>query len=132
MTKPDDIIAWKIANALIKDAEPSRLANTLLFASAPFIKWMKGAWGGLWVGGTVSLTRDKLIFEPNVLNRMAHAAVSARTLPLARVSEVVDRFGWFTRIVDVRTDDGETLTFRCYGAPAFAEKIRSAVQSCRG
>ncbi|HEY1246098.1 MAG TPA: hypothetical protein VGF29_14825 [Hyphomicrobiaceae bacterium] len=111
------------------DAEPSRLVRAL--SSSRVLDGMKGLMGGLWVGGTVSLTRDAVVFEPNWVNRLAHVRVASRALPLSHVVQVKDRSGWFTRIVDVRTDDNQTLTFRCYGAPAFARKIRGAVDGCR-
>lgn len=131
MAEARDVIAWKIANALIADAEPSGAAKAFGVWLKPLMGFMRRRMGGLWVGGTVTLTRDALLFEPNMLNVVAHAGSTARALPLARVAEVRDRFGWFTRIVDVAADDGETLTFRCYGAPAFAEKIRAAAAGAR-
>jgi hypothetical protein len=131
MADESGIIATKLANALIPDAEQSQGARMLSFGTNLVMDRMKREMGGLWVGGRVTLTHDTLSFTPNALNVAAHAGDTARSVPLARVSEVTDRFGWFTRIVDVRTNDGEALTFRCFGAPAFAEKIRRAVQNAR-
>ncbi|MCC7252824.1 hypothetical protein [Hyphomicrobium sp.] len=129
MTEPSDVIAWKYANALIADAEPSGAAKAFGFWLNPFMSGMKTAMGGLWVGGRVALTREAVVFTPNAVNVLAHSGETSRKADLARIVEVVDRFGWFTRIVDVRTDDDATLTFRCYGAPAFAEQIRRAVST---
>ena len=127
-----DVIAWKYANALFPDAEMSRLAEgALVLGGSSAIDSMKRKMGGLWVGGAVSLTREALVFAPNAINSAAHAGEVSWSVPLARVAEVGDRFGWFTRIVDVRTDDGAVVTFRCFGAPAFAEEIRRAVAARR-
>ena len=66
--------------------------------------------GGLWVGGAVTLTSEALYFGPNALNEAAHADDTSQSVALHRVTEVAHRFGWLTRIVDVRTDDGDTFT----------------------
>jgi len=132
MTGASEIIAWKYANAFVPDAEMSAAARrAFLFGGDSSVDWLRRRMGGLWVGGTVTLTRDRLVFGPNALNAAAHEGDTAQSVPLAQVAEVVDRLGWFTRIVDVRTADGDALTFRCFGAPAFAEKIRRAVQNAR-
>ncbi|MBN8913320.1 MAG: hypothetical protein J0H65_14935 [Rhizobiales bacterium] len=132
MTADTDVIAWKYANAFVPDAEMSSGARRLfLFGSDSSVDWLRRRMGGLWVGGAVTLTRDALYFGPNALNGALHADDTSQSVALDRVLEVSDRFGWLTRIVDVRTDDGETFTFRCFGARSFAEQIRGAVQALR-
>jgi len=132
MTADTDVIAWKYANAFVPDAEMSSGARRLfLFGSDSSVDWLRQRMGGLWVGGAVTLTRDALYFGPNALNGALHADDTSQSVALDRVIEVSDRFGWLTRIVDVRTDDGETFTFRCFGARSFAEQIRGAVQAVR-
>lgn len=127
-----DVVAWKYANALFRDAEMSGLAEGLLPAGGrSAIAGMKRKMGGLWVGGRVSLSREALVFAPNALNSAAHAGEVSWSVPLSRVAEVSDRFGWFTRIVDVATEDRAVVTFRCFGAPAFAEQIRRAAAARR-
>ena len=122
------IIASKLANAFVPDAEMSRGARrAFLFGSASSVDWLRQRMGGLWVGGRVTLTSDAVWFSPNALNAAAHEHDTAQAVALADVVDVTDRFGWLTRIVDVRTSDDTVLTFRCFGAPAFAEKIRAAV-----
>lgn len=132
MTADTDVIAWKYANAFVPDAEMSSGARRLfLFGSDSSVDWLRQRMGGLWVGGAVTLTRDALYFGPNAINGALHADDTSQSVALDRVLEVSDRFGWLTRIVDVRTDDGETFTFRCFGARSFAGQIRSAVQALR-
>jgi hypothetical protein len=131
MSEPT-IIAWKYANAFVPDAEMSDGARrAFLFGGASSVDWLRRRMGGLWVGGAVTLTREALHFGPNALNAAAHADDTSRSVRLDRGIEVSDRFGWITRIVDVRTEEGETLTFRCFGARAFADEIRRAVQAVR-
>ena len=59
----------KLANAFIPGALPSDLvpANTL-----SVINRFKRRWGGLWVGGTVSISPSGVTFSPNTLNRVLH------------------------------------------------------------
>jgi hypothetical protein len=130
---PDvDVIAWKYANAFVPDAEMNPGARRLfLFGSDSSVDWLRQRMGGLWVGGAVTLTRDAVFFGPNAFNAAVHDGDTSGALPLDRVVEVRDRFGWLTRIVDVRADDGTTLTFRCFGAKAFAAKIREAATEAR-
>lgn len=123
-----DIIASKLANAFVPDAEMSRGARRMfLFGSASSVDWLRDRMGGLWVGGRVTLTPHAVYFSPNALNAAVHEDETAHAVALADVVDVKDRFGWLTRIVDVKARDGTTLTFRCFGAPAFAAKIREAV-----
>ena len=122
------VISWKYANAFVPDAEMSTGARRMfLFGGASGVDWLRQRMGGLWVGGAVTLTEDAVYFGPNAVNAAAHAADTSQAVALDRVLSVEDRFGWVTRIVDVRSDDGTTLTFRCFGAPAFAEQIRNQV-----
>lgn len=133
MTDGAEIIATKLANAFVPDAEMSAGARgVLMFGSDRGVDWLRRRMGGLWVGGTVTLTREAIHFGPNAVNAAAHAGDTSQSIPLAHVADVQDRFGWLTRIVDVHADDGSVFTFRCFGAPAFAAKIRHAVAACRG
>ena len=134
MTAPSDadVIAWKYANLFHPDAGMSAGARRLLpLGGDSSVDWLRKKMGGLWVGGAVTLTRDALSFSPNGMNTAAHDRDTSAVVALDRVVDIADRFGWVTGIVDVRTDTGEVMTFRCFGAKAFAEKIREAVASRR-
>ena len=73
MTKPDNVIARKMANALMKDAEMGDRASALLGAGGRLgTNAVKKLMGGLWVGGTTYLTTDAVEFHPNGLNRALH------------------------------------------------------------
>lgn len=132
MTAPSDVITWKYANLFHPDAGMSAGARRLFpLGSDNSVDWLRRKMGGLWVGGTVALTRDTLYFSPNSMNAAAHDRDTSAGVSLERVVDVTDRFGWVTRIIDVRTDTGELFTFRCFGARAFADTVRQAVASRR-
>lgn len=132
MSATPDIIAWKYANLFRPDAEMSEGARVLMPLGADrTVDWLQRRLGGLWVGGSVTLTQEALMFAPNGLNAAAHAGDTSDTVRLDRVGEVSHRFGWLTRIIDVRTVDGDTFTFRCFGARAFADQIRHAAETRR-
>lgn len=122
----------KLANKFVPDAEMSAGARSLFpLGSASSVDWLRGRMGGLWVGGSVTLTEDTLTFSPNGMNAAAHDRDTSAGVSLERVVDVTDRFGWVTRIVDVHTDMGELFTFRCFGAKAFADTVRQAAASRR-
>lgn len=121
-------IARKTVNALITDAEIGFGAKFIIGATGldvteTALKGFRKAMGGLWVGGTATLYDTKIAFRPNALNRAVHAGDYSVEIPLDEVSDVVVRFGFFTKIIDIVTTDGK-LSIRCYGARNFAAKIR--------
>lgn len=124
MDSADDLIAKKVVNALVADAEPE---GFLLKPS--HLRWVLGAfksiYQGLWVGGTLYLRSSSIEFQPNPVNRLVHKGDTSRLILLNDVLDVKDRFGVATRIVDVTCRNAPTLTFRCYGAKRFAEQIRA-------
>ena len=86
--------------------------------------------GGLWVGGVVSVLVDRLMFEPNQVNRMAHKDGLSFEIRFTDVTEVNWRRGFITNIIGVEHNGG-TSSFRCFGSKAFAQSIRSAVVGSR-
>lgn len=121
-------IAEKTVNALITDAEMGFAAkflvnNTGLGVTETVLKGFKKAMGGLWVGGKATLYETRIAFRPNALNLAVHAGDYSVEILLSDVSDVQVRFGFVTKIIDIVTDHGK-LSIRCYGAEAFAAKIR--------
>lgn len=82
--------------------------------------------GGLWVGGVVSVSVDRLMFEPNQVNRMAHKDSLSFEIRFADVTEVNWRRGFITNIIGIE-HNGRTSSLRCFGSKAFAQSIRDAV-----
>ena len=140
----DRLIESKLANALFADAKGNfelvgqiadaadklgvtgagMAAKTLPATMARFAK----AYGGLWVGGRVTLYDDMLKFEPNAMNRMLHenGATLRMDIPLGSIDTVTLRFAMFTSIIDIVVE-GAQFSVRCYGAKSFAERIRQAI-----
>jgi hypothetical protein len=117
---PQDIVAAKVANALVQDASsPLEDAGT-----GRAIRRTRGRYGGLWVGGRVTLTRTELQFAPNAANRLVHAGDTSFTIPLPAVRQVDVEPGVLTKIIAVTWTGGVTRV-RCFGAARFADQIRA-------
>jgi hypothetical protein len=124
MNPINDLIAKKLVNVLIPDAEAESFIQVLPQTQSVLGEY-KAFHKGLWVGGTLLLTTSSLEFRPNGLNRLMHRGDASRGILLKDVVDVKDRFGIATRIVDVLCHKGPPLTFRCYGAKRFVEQIRA-------
>jgi hypothetical protein len=85
----------------------------------------KNYYGGLWVGGRVTLTDSNVIFEPNALNRSVHTGTLDISIPLSEISHVKCLPGFVTKIAAIHTAGG-VLKVRCYGAPALVAAIEQA------
>jgi hypothetical protein len=81
--------------------------------------------GGLWVGGTVSVSESGVSFAPNRLNRAVHVGLEPIHVPAQDIRTVRYEFGWFTGIVVVEHVHGE-FRFRCYGAKQFAATMAAS------
>jgi len=110
----------KVANAFIPNATPS---DFVLFAVVlPTVLRFKRKHGGLWVGGTVTVSEGGVSFSPNRLNRIFHDELQAIDVPAKDIRAVRHEFGWFTGIVVVDHVHGE-FRFRCYGAKRLAANM---------
>ena len=108
----------KVANVLIEDARGRPLGLRIGAVLALF----RRAYGGLWVGGRVTLDDEVLVFTPNAVNRAVNEGTLDVRVALADVEAVEVRFGVVTKVVAVTTP-ARTLKLRCYGARRFAEEI---------
>jgi hypothetical protein len=106
----------KIVNAFFPDASP---ADAMPAVSLRAIDRFKRKHGGLWVGGTVSISRSGVSFSPNALNRAVHEALEPIKVAAGDIRAVRHEFGWVTGIVVIEHAHGE-LRFRCYGAKKLA------------
>ena len=121
----------KFGNARVKDAEIEFLVYAAAgVENAPSMMLVLGAfkkaYGGLWVGGAITLDDNTLTFRANMLNRAIHKDLSEISIPLKDITSVNKRFGVLTGIIDIETDAG-TLAVRLYGAKKFADKINAAL-----
>lgn len=115
-----EIVASKLANALIENVSSPLEAGAIGTA----IRSTRKRYGGLWVGGRVTLTRAELWFAPNAANRLVHVGDPSFTIPLATVRQVEVEPGVLTKIIAVTWTGGVTR-FRCYGAARFADLVRA-------
>jgi len=106
----------KLANAFYPNATPSEVVPAFALSA---IDRFKRKHGGLWVGGTVAVSRAGVSFSPNGRNRACHEALEPLGVPAEDVRAVRYEFGWFTGIVVVEHGRGE-FRFRCYGAKHLA------------
>jgi hypothetical protein len=112
----------KPANAFVPNAAPSRFVpSAALGAIARFHRKQ----GGLWVGGTLSVSPAGVSFTPNALNMALHDGLQPIDVPAKTIRTVRHEVGWFTSIVVIGHDKGE-FRFRCYGAKRLAASISHA------
>ena len=109
----------KRVNAFIPDATPS---NWMPVEALSAIARFKRKHGGLWVGGTISVSERGIAFTPNRVNRAVHEGLESIHVLAEDIRAVRREFGWVTGIVVIEHTQGE-LRFRCYGAKEFAAAI---------
>ena len=114
----------KLANAFYEDARP---AEALSKVTPPAVKRYKTRHGGLWVGGNVEISDDRLVFRPNSINRTMHEALQDIIIDTRKITAVNHQFGWITGIVAVTHDRGE-LRFRCFGAKAVVNELSAYIE----
>lgn len=128
MLPPENVIAKKLATALLKDAELGDRTSRLVGAGGRIgAKATKMVMGGHWVGGTLYLTDECVEFHPNTLNKAVHKDPESLSvfIPLRGITGVEIRNSVGTPVLDVHTAIG-TLSVRCLGASGFAKKIDAA------
>ena len=123
----DRILAVRRANALMTAAETDLPPMPFRRPIESGLRPVRRMAGGLWVGGTATLTSEWLQFGANGMNRALHSGVIDARVELAEVTDVRTRWGMVTRIITVSTPY-TSLVLRCFGARDFAEQIRDAVR----
>src|SRR6478735_9406030 len=113
----EEVLVSKIANALIEDVD--------VHVTMPVVSLFRSAWGGLWVGGRVTLTRRTVSFSANGVNRLMQSGTLDVSVPLAKVTDVKVLPGLVTKIVAITAPE-RVLKVRCYGAARFAAAILAA------
>ena len=84
---PDpDVIQTKVCNAFFKDEQLTKLKYASGSISLELVRYIMG---GLWLGGNISLTATKLIFELNRLNKLFHSGDYRVEIPLVDISQVI-------------------------------------------
>lgn len=123
----ESVVAYRVCNALIGDAVADlkgAAPNGLGPAISHALNWTARRAGGLWVGGRVFLTTHRIVFVPNAMNRAVHRNLETVVVDLKDVTEVSERFGLVTRVVEIKTR-ASTFAIRAYDVRAFADQVRA-------
>lgn len=128
----DEVIVSKSANALAEFGDLSMLAKASMIladegASLLMFEALKKLYGGTWVGGTATLTKDRLSFTPSALNRLLPVKSASITIPLGKIANIVLEGGFITKVIRIEATD-VVVRLRCYGAAEFTEKIRATAK----
>jgi hypothetical protein len=122
----------RTANALLAEVALKPFAdaylqwNTLGLANAE-LERLRREMGGLWVGGTLTVSEDAIVFGANALNRWLQAGPLRLKIPMRDVSAVNLRRGVLTKIIEVTYGEPALRTsFRCFGAAEVADFVRHA------
>lgn len=121
-----EVIVSKLANALVEDAEVDGTVAEVGPAIGAPLERSRQKYGGIWVGGRVTLTTESLAFGANALNRALQTGTLDSAIPLTSIVGVEELGGFVSQKVRV-TYAGGSFTFRCFGAKRVARQIRDAV-----
>ncbi|MFT4226225.1 hypothetical protein [Micropruina sp.] len=134
------ILLKKAANLLVEDARTDlhpTVDAALAVVEAPMsstervLDGFRAKYGGLWVGGTLTVTDQQVEFHANALNRAVQSGTLDIALPLRSIAQVELQPGFVTKIVAI-TVGYRQVKSRMYGAEQVAETIRQAVGRARG
>ncbi|MFT4295346.1 MAG: hypothetical protein QM582_08030 [Micropruina sp.] len=129
------VVLRKVANLLVEDArldlDPSlAAAQAPVSRVEPVIEAFRGYYGGLWVGGTLTLTDRSVDFRANALNRAVQSGTLDLSVPLGAIAAVEVQPGVLTRIVAMTVGE-RVVKARMYGADRVAETIQEAAAQAR-
>jgi hypothetical protein len=108
------IVAQRVANALIKDAEATLPRRGLVR--------FKSAYGGLWVGGRATLTAESVCFHPNAVNRGVHTGSLDIQIPLPDIVGIEVLPAFVSSVITISTQQ-TAVRIRCFRANTFASQI---------
>lgn len=140
MSDPAQVIFSKGANMLVEDARfsPSAVADIAIDAlggaapgSALVLESFRRHYGGLWVGGRLTLSAQALTFRPNAMNRAVHSGELDLSVPLEEIAATHLEKASITDIICV-TVASYVAKFRCFGATDAVGLIRGAAASAAG
>ena len=111
------VIVSCVANALIADVH-TWIENPILGA-------FRRLYGGLWVGGRLTVTTTELEFHANAANRALQSGQLDIRADLRAVSSVEVLPGVVIKIIAIHTDE-QVIKVRCWRARNIADRIRAA------
>lgn len=125
MSKPEDWIEKRTAQALLKGVKPNFIARKIAgFDGQIGMKIGEKLVGGTWMSGTVYLTNDKIIFEPGFLDKMVvqSDSIPSLSIPVADISNTAFRKELVSKILDIESED-LTLSLRGLNLESFQAAI---------
>ncbi|MGO1317055.1 MAG: hypothetical protein ACTMIR_08485 [Cellulomonadaceae bacterium] len=130
------VIATKVANVLLDLADLPALCRDLDDGVMPFylrptLEHFQHRYGGVWVGGRVTVTAEGVRFAANAVNAALHRDGVELFVPHIAITAVTIDGGVMTKIIALRLRDGSTLRLRCWGAHALADTIRTPTSAPR-
>ncbi|WP_134086297.1 hypothetical protein [Mycobacteroides salmoniphilum] len=119
------VIASKVANALIEDAQLSSPGDPGVNRA---LDRFRERHGGLWVGGRITLTVTSVEFRSNGLNKSLQTGSLDIDIDLRTIESVELLGGFVTKIVALRVGE-RVFKVRCFGAASLADRTRAAAQA---
>lgn len=125
------VLKSKMANFLVTDAEVNYedvgefyevVGSGNVNVLAGVLEGFRNHYGGLLVGGKVTVTQNAVHLNANAMNRMAQDGTLDVQLPMTSIRKVTVEGGFVTKIVRLDTD-AYSVKFRCYGAKDVASLI---------
>ena len=121
------LIQKKVANAFYKDDQLATTGYTSGDLGSELVRYfMKG----LWLGGTVTLTSTRLMFELNALNKLFHSGNYQVEISLADIRQVIVKPALGYKIIQLMIPQGD-FQIRVSGAKEFAQLIEETLAKAR-
>jgi hypothetical protein len=131
----EKIVKSKLVNFLVADVEVNHdeigefyddVGAGNVGVLAHVMEAFQHAYGGLWVGGTMVLTRTAIHLNANAMNRLVQDGTLDIEIPIGMIRKVSNEGGFFTKIIRLDTDAG-SVKFRCYGAKEVVALIEKMI-----
>lgn len=119
------VIISRVANALIADVDVTAAVTSV---NRRVLDRHRRRYGGLWVGGRLTVTDTNVAFHANALNRSIQSGQLDIVVDLRSIESVEVLPGVLTKIIAIHTADRVTKV-RCFGAAKVADRIRAAASS---
>lgn len=119
------VIISRVANALIANVDVTVATAS---ASRRVLDRYRRRYGGLWVGGRLTVTDTDVQFHANALNRSIQSGQLDIIVDLRSIESVELLPGVLTKIIAIHTGDQVTKV-RCFAAAKVADRIRAAASA---
>ncbi len=121
------VLVQRGANLLVEGVSPHLLVHV---ATLGTLIAFRNHFGGLWVGGTMTVTDTAFHFQANAANRAVQSGQLDLDIALRDVTGVSLQPGMVTKIVQLDVG-GVVVKSRCFGAAEVVDVLRSAIARAR-